>query len=143
MRLDQYDRLFAKVVLPPAWRFGLLDHNGVRLHRFPAEENAVPGGLGGTSSLRAAIEASDADEGMLPALGPDGVSLVYAFVKMRLSPQDAPYMTVVVGLPAISLSRVFALKVFPALSAMLVVLALALLIARFLGNMTLTLLVGR
>jgi len=135
MKLNMYDQLYSKAVLPAQWRFALIDHKGIRLHRFPKSDTITPG-KPIQPDLRAFFENSAADEGTVHAFGPDGVELEYAFVKLRLAPQEPPYMTVAVGLPAVTFTQVFASKVLPALALMLGVLALALLTARFLGKMT-------
>ncbi|MFP5221049.1 MAG: ATP-binding protein [Acidobacteriota bacterium] len=135
MKLNMYDHLYSKTVLPAHWRFALIDHQGIRLHRFPKNESIAPG-KPIQSDLRAFFESSATDEGTVQAVGPDGVTLEYAFVKLRLSPEEPPYMTVAVGLPAVSFTQVFTSKVLPALTLMLGVLGLALLTARSLGKMT-------
>ncbi|KAF0234404.1 MAG: PAS/PAC sensor hybrid histidine [Desulfovibrionaceae bacterium] len=135
MKLNMYDHLYSETVLPAHWRFALIDHQGIRLHRFPKNDAIAPG-KPIQPDLHAFFENSARDEGTVQAVGPDGVRLEYAFVKLRLSPQAPPYMTVAVGLPAVAFTQVFVSKVFPALALMLGVLALALLTARFLGKMT-------
>jgi PAS domain S-box-containing protein len=135
IRLNMLDQLYSKVALPSHWRFALIDYQGVRLHRFPKNDAIAPG-KPIQADLRAVFENSLEDEGTVQAVGPDGLALEYAFVRLRLSPQEPPYMTVAVGLPAVSFNQVFASKVLPALTLMLGVLALALLTARFLGKMT-------
>ena len=135
MKLNIYDHLYSETVLPTDWRFALIDHQGIRLHRFPKNDAITPG-KPILANIRAVFEDSVSDEGTVQAVSPDRLTLEYAFVKLRLSPQEPPYMTVAVGLPAVSFTQVFYSKVFPALAVMLGVLALALLTARFLGKMT-------
>jgi len=135
IRLNMLDHLYSKTVMPADWRFALIDHQGIRLHRFPKNDAIAPG-RPIQADLRTIFENSATDEGTVQGVGPDGLTLEYAFVKLRLSAQEPPYMTVAVGLPTIAFSQVFASKVLPALTLMLGVLALALLTARFLGKMT-------
>ncbi|WP_043644670.1 ATP-binding protein [Fundidesulfovibrio putealis] len=135
MKLNMYDHLYSETVLPDHWRFALIDHQGIRLHRFPKNDAIAPG-KPILPEIRTVFENSAMDEGNVQAIGPDGVRLEYAFVKLRLSPQEPPYMTVAVGLPVVAFTQVFVAKLLPALTLMLGVLALALLTARFLGKMT-------
>ncbi len=135
LKLDLYDTLFSDIALSHTWRFALLDHRGVRLHRYPVG-NLAPAGEPVFASTRKALEESAADEGTYTAVGPDGLTVEYAFEKLRLASQDAPYMVIVVGLPVNAFAQVFVAKVFPSFTLLLVILGLALLIARFLGTMT-------
>jgi len=133
MKLERYDALFSQVALPAQWRFVIHDHQGMRLYRFPANRDVAPGTPARPGTLQH-IAAIASDEGAFNASGPDGVALIYAFVKLRLSPADPPYLTLMVGMPRESASQALATKVAPVVGLLLAAAVLALLIARYLGN---------
>lgn len=132
VRLDKYATFFADVVLPEKWRVVLHDHKGTRLYRYPQTELVAPGSPA-LPRLRKFMDDQGRDEGVFQAAGPDGTPLTYAFKKLRLTPDTAPYMTITVGLPRTTLLQTLASGMGPALLMMTGALVLALLIVRYLG----------
>ncbi|MDR3556509.1 MAG: ATP-binding protein [Syntrophobacteraceae bacterium] len=89
---DQYAGFLQKVHLPEGWSFTIRDYRGNRLFRFPE--------IGPAKKLAPEvlqlISRSPA-KCTLKRIGDDGVSRTYAFGRLAVSPNDAPYSYVMVG----------------------------------------------
>ena len=97
VRLDHYDTLFDKLNLPPGSVLSLSDHRGIRLSFHPrAPSNPVGSPI--RSGVWEALRVMG-DEGLLTHEGSDGTARLYGFTRLRLYPQAAPYMNVIVGIP--------------------------------------------
>ncbi len=95
--LAGYSSLFDKSSLPPDSVFSLTDRDGIRLCRFPLEDSAKPG-QPMPEELWTLMSAKDPPDTAV-LTGADGTRRIYAFTRLRLSPQSPPYMHVVVGIP--------------------------------------------
>lgn len=98
VRLDTYGTVFQDAALPPDSVLSIVDHNGYRIYRTPADPLS---GIGSPlpASLRKAVTRARAPQGAVTRQGADGVNRIYAFTQLRLSPADDPYITIVVGIP--------------------------------------------
>ncbi|MEG6505568.1 response regulator [Nitratidesulfovibrio sp. 1201_IL3209] len=97
MRLDHHAGLFDKLSLPAGSVLSVSDHRGIRLSYHPRNDaNPVGGPIRGEvlDSLR-----SMPDEGLFTRKGADGTVRLYGFTRMRLYPEAAPYLNVMVGIP--------------------------------------------
>lgn len=98
IRLDTYADLFADANLPPDSVLSIVDRTGRRIYRTPSEPLS---GLGSPlpAPLREAVTRGHTPQGAVDRTGADGVKRIYAFSQLRLAPGDAPYLTIVVGIP--------------------------------------------
>lgn len=97
IRLDHYDSFFDKLLLPPGSILSLSDHRGIRLAYRPAMGMNPPG----VPIRREAWDMvrSSMDHGLATRVGLDGTRRLYGFTRLRLHPEAAPYMNIIVGLP--------------------------------------------
>ncbi len=97
IRLDHYDTFFDKLNLPPGSILSLSDHRGIRLAFRPAVDTNPPGApiRGEAWDMVRAVT----DEGLGTRVGRDGTLRQYGFTRLRLYPEMAPYMNIIVGLP--------------------------------------------
>lgn len=97
MELTSYAGLFNRLTLPPGSLLGLVDRNGVRLFFHPPREsNPIGGKIKGSvwDGIR-----SEGESGVFTDTGSDGIERFYAYEKLRLEPDQDPYMYVVYGAP--------------------------------------------
>jgi|GEM_PF-1423224 len=97
VKLSVYDAMFDQLNLPAGSVLSIMDHRGTRLHFRPKSASNPPG-----QPVRREIWqiiSQGGDTGLMPVRGADGHSRYYAWSKVRLSPQQPPYMIFVVGLP--------------------------------------------
>lgn len=100
--LDEYARFANAVKLPEDCAIVIMDHKGIRLCRFPADDRTAPGRSVPERTLRVVSGASE--EGIFETLAEDGIRRVYAFKQLRLHADSSPYLYMLVGL---SKSRLF------------------------------------
>lgn len=104
VRLSSYARLAQQLRLPPNSMLGIVDHAGRRLYRYPSQADSPLGMVIKAENLAAITAGPDAD--ILSLRGTDGLPRLYAYKKLRLSPRDEPYMTLVLGMPESPLAAV-------------------------------------
>jgi PAS domain S-box-containing protein len=97
VNLDAYAALFQEAGLPADSVLSIVDRNGFRLCRFP-EDDAVKVGAPLPENLRSILTISQ-DHGVTIQTGADGVRRIYGFAKLSLAPGEAPYITILVGIP--------------------------------------------
>uniref|UniRef100_B8DJM7 histidine kinase n=1 Tax=Nitratidesulfovibrio vulgaris (strain DSM 19637 / Miyazaki F) TaxID=883 RepID=B8DJM7_NITV9 len=95
--LSSYGDQFAEMRFPQDSFFGVSDHQGVRLFRFP-ETGELPIGRPIHGSVFTAARA-DGEEGLVEDMGSDGVLRMVAFRKIRTAPDAPPYMYMFAGTP--------------------------------------------
>ena len=138
VRLDSLDAALDSPAFPKNMRLALLDHKGVRLHRFPSfhEERLRPG-TQSPASIGGVMLASDQDFGQFDGQGSDGVPVSFGFARLRLAPGEAPFLVVSVSIPRPTLAGLLLAGPGLALILLLIAMALALVIVRLLGERTL------
>jgi len=97
VKLSVYDAMFDHLDLPEGSVLSIVDHHGTRLHYRPQSSTNPPG-----HPIRQEIWqriSQGGDTGLMPVRGTDGHSRYYAWAKVRLSPNQPPYMIFIVGLP--------------------------------------------
>jgi len=127
IQLNQYDNIFKLDQLAPGSFVGLTDRNGNRIYRWPPDEN-TPLGVPIAQGVWKEAQASATDSGYVIRPGSDGVRRITAFTRLRLHPDDPPYMYVFLAVPesAVTAEATAALRRNLALTALAAVLALGL-----------------
>jgi PAS domain S-box-containing protein len=98
LRLTSYSRLLGELSLPEGSSVSVVDHAGRRLYHDPDKPDTNP--LGGMIRPEAVARISGADEeGTFATTASDGVHKIFAFKRLRLSPDQPPYACIMVGLP--------------------------------------------
>lgn len=97
MRLDHYDALFDKLNLPPGSVLSVTDHRGIRLAYHPRND-ANPVGKPIRAEILDILRAMP-DEGLFTRESSDGTVRLYGFTRIRLYPESAPYLNVMIGIP--------------------------------------------
>ncbi|WP_167128732.1 response regulator [Nitratidesulfovibrio liaohensis] len=97
MRLDPYGGLFDKLNLPPGSVLSVTDHRGIRLAYHPRND-ANPVGKPIRAEVLDSLHAMP-DEGLFTRESSDGTVRLYGFTRIRLYPESAPYLNVMVGIP--------------------------------------------
>jgi PAS domain S-box-containing protein len=135
LRLDSLDPAVTGPIFPQGTRFVLYDHRGLRLHRFPTPDGDwfQVGSAGPPQVIGPVLHARE-DTGQFDALGGGGNVLSFGFVRLRLSDTDAPYMSILVGIPRPTVASLLLAGPGVALVLLLAALGLALAIARVLGE---------
>jgi signal transduction histidine kinase/ActR/RegA family two-component response regulator len=95
--LTNFARPFEEMRFPDRSFFGVCDHAGRRLFRFPNHPATPLGQPISGPVLRAASGAED--EGLLTDTGAEGVERMVAFRRLRLAPDRPPYMSLFLGVP--------------------------------------------
>jgi len=98
VRLTSFAHFYDFSTLPDKSFVAITDHRGIRLFYYPAQENTNPIG----TPIRAknwqnAVEGKET--GLFVSTGSDGLSRLFAFEKVRLSPERSPYIYVWAGVP--------------------------------------------
>lgn len=132
MLLSNYGDQFAEMRFPTDSFFGVCDHNGIRLFRYP--ENS--GMELGRPIHKDVFEAAKADpeEGLTEYSGSDGVKRLVAFRKLRLAAGMPPYMYVFIGVPQASIYAKAWASLVRDLGVLLFMVALTLISGWFLGG---------
>ena len=97
MPLLELPALFDQAHLPPDSYVGLADHQGKRLYRHPGEDSA-PIGQEIAPSLWARLQSVQRGA-LVTESDTDGVRRIFAVRRLRLRPDEAPYLNVFVGIP--------------------------------------------
>ena len=100
--LNEYARFVSKLNLPENCAIVITDYKGVRLYRYPTNNEALPG----TSIPYDALKtiSGDSEEGILETTAQDNIDRLYAFKQLRLHDNSNPYLYMLVGL---SKSQIF------------------------------------
>jgi PAS domain S-box-containing protein len=102
--LQGFARDFDKALLPPGSFVGLTDHKGTRLFRHPATDNLAPGTPVFGPVWKKIRQMPDG--GLFTASNSDGVPRIYGLSRLRLYPDEEPYLNIFVGIPeALVLAR--------------------------------------
>ncbi len=104
LSLHELARDFDKALLPPGSFVGLTDYKGLRLFRHPATDTLAPG----TPIFGPVWDKVRqlADSGLFTASNSDGVSRIYGVSRLRLHPDEEPYLNIFVAIPeALVLAR--------------------------------------
>ncbi|MBG3877902.1 response regulator [Desulfovibrio oxamicus] len=97
MRLNQYDDLFDKLNLPPGSVLSVTDHRGIRLAYHP-QSDVNPVGKPIRKEILNILHSMP-DAGLFTRESSDGRVRLYGFTRVRLYPESAPYLNVMVGIP--------------------------------------------
>ncbi len=133
--VNRFDAYFVDASLPSGSRLLLLDHAGRRLLHYPPRPES-PLGEPAIPSLVAAVQAPGGDDMLYDDYDQTGLRVVYAVVRLRLTPRAAPYMAVVVGIPYPSPGALFATFLWKPMAMLLGSVLAALTVARLLGDRT-------
>lgn len=95
VRLSHYGEVFKRGAYRPNTFFGICDHRGRRLFRYPHSEKAVIG-KPIKSKVFQVVEAAG-EPGSVLALASDGLKRVIAFEPLRLVDGKSPYMYMFIG----------------------------------------------
>jgi len=132
MLLSNYGNQFKEMRFPADSFFGVADHQGLRLFRFP-ETPALPLGQ---PIHKVAFDAAraEAGEGLTTDTGSDGVGRMVAFRQLRLGSGLPPYMYMFVGAPESSIYAKAWVSLLRDLGVLFLIVALTLLSGWFLGG---------
>lgn len=97
IRLASYGEQFAEMRFPPESFFGVSDHRGLRLFRFPASGNLPLGSPIHSTMFNAAKEGDET--GLTEDTGSDGVARIVSYRKIRTGSDSPPYMYMFAGIP--------------------------------------------
>jgi PAS domain S-box-containing protein len=95
--LNSFNSIFDAQKLPPDSALNITDHQGILLHRYPSHPTVKPG-LADRPDLRAHMTGT-LDEGVFNDFGRDNVKRLLAFKRIRLHPDEAPYLYLRVSIP--------------------------------------------
>ena len=95
--LNQFNKIFDAQKLPANSVLTLTDYKGIVLHHYPGQAEVKPGSSDSTV-LRRHVTGPD-DEGVFVDYGLDGVKLLSAFKRLRLHPDEPPYIYIRVSTP--------------------------------------------
>ena len=132
MLLSNYGNKFMEMRFPADSFFGVCDHNGLRLFRFP-ETQALPLGQPIHKTVFDAAR-TDAEDGLTPDNGSDGVPRIVAFRQLRLGPGMPPYLYMFVGVPEATIYAKAWVSLLHDLGVLSLIVALTLLSGWFLGG---------
>ncbi len=131
-RLSSYTGVFDRLSVPAQSVLGLVDRNGKRLFFYPTlRTNPIGGPIKRSLWVRM---LAGADSGILSEQGSDGVSRLYAYRKLRLSPEQDPYMYVVFATPLASTYAVSQFVLVRNIVLIVVAACLALAVAYLIGG---------
>ncbi len=99
VKLDTFPKLFDLDRFPQGTMVGLVDYQGVRLLIHPASPETNPVGKQIKADVWAEV-SGQGGSGITIKQGSDGFNRYYAYKKLRLRPEDDPYLYLVVGIPA-------------------------------------------
>jgi two-component sensor histidine kinase/HAMP domain-containing protein len=101
LRLSSYATLFKALRLPEDGFLVLADRNGTRIFHYPAKDR--PPGQPVNPGLWAAVREGP-DTGLVIRTGWDNVRRLVAYKRLRLTPAEEPYLTLILGLPLDAIS---------------------------------------
>ncbi|MGP8104839.1 MAG: diguanylate cyclase [Desulfobaccales bacterium] len=97
LNVHKFGQFISAVNLPEGSVVAFTDYKGIRLYRLP-ENDATPIGKAVSQPFFDTISGK-AEEGLLDLKGPDGVTRIMAFRRLRLKENLTPYFYIIVGLP--------------------------------------------
>jgi two-component system, cell cycle sensor histidine kinase and response regulator CckA len=133
--LKKYANFMTKANLPEGYAMSIADINGVRLYRFP-ESDATPPGKPFTVDVLSFMQ-SDSDQGIFEKTGEDGTDRIYAFKRLHLGANTAPYLYIAVGMPRDRILQKANHEMLSSLSILGVAAFLSMCFAWLFGNLTL------
>jgi PAS domain S-box-containing protein len=96
-KLEEFARFITDANLDEGSAVVIVDHQGVRLFRFPEHEATAPGKpIPEDAFSRVSAEL---EQGTFEKVSEDGVDRVYAFKQLRLRKDAPPYLYMIVGIP--------------------------------------------
>ncbi|WP_246545722.1 cache domain-containing protein [Pelotalea chapellei] len=95
--LTHFNSIFRAQHLPPNSALNITDHNGVLLHRYP-DHPVVKQGILDRQDLRERM-TGPRDEGVFNEIGMDKTKRFLAFKRLRLHPDERPYLYIRVSIP--------------------------------------------
>ena len=132
IKLSPYDALFDKLNLPEGARLSITDYKGIRLHIRP-QTDALPLGQPARQEVWQAVQAGG-DSGVVLIPGVDGQPRYMSYAKVRLAPQDPPYMIIIVSLPEAAVMALARKALIQNIVLLAGVAGLALWVAWFVGG---------
>ena len=97
LNLSEFARDFEKAQLPKDSFVGFADHRGLRLFRHPDRENLPLGAPVSGEAWDLIQKVRHAD--LFTAQSTDGVRRIYGVQRLRLHPDEVPYLNIFVGIP--------------------------------------------
>lgn len=94
---ESYEKIFQEAHLPKDSVLGITDRNGIRICRYPKDDSITLGEPLPQSVWD--VVSGGGDQGTFIREGVDGVRRVYAFIRLRLEPENQPYLYIFVGIP--------------------------------------------
>lgn len=93
---DVYASTIQAINIPKLWTFSMVDSNGIFLFRYPLEFPEGERGRGEKlyEPVWQRIQTSE-DQGWFRGISAAGISRIFGFVKLRTSPDQPPYVTVI------------------------------------------------
>lgn len=95
--LNRFNTILDQLKLPPGSALNITDHQGYLLHRYPSHPLVKPGLLD-RPDLRAYMIGQN-DHGVFNELGRDNVKRFLAFKRLRLYPDEVPYIFIRASIP--------------------------------------------
>jgi len=97
LELSRFKNQFETQHFPPGSAFSLIDHKGVLLYRYPEPER-FKSGTGDSPRLWQQM-TGDRESGVFLDVGRDGIKRVFGFQRLRLGPDEAPYLYIRASVP--------------------------------------------
>jgi signal transduction histidine kinase len=94
--LGEFARFVTQVNLPEDSAIAITDFEGVRLYRYPENDETPLGKAIPAEAFK--LISGDSREGVYERVAMDGIRRVYAYKKVRLKENSSPYMYILVGL---------------------------------------------
>jgi PAS domain S-box len=132
MDLGHYRLLFEQSAFPSGAFFGVCDHEGRRLFRYPLSDSVPLGEPIRPEVFQAALQADAA--GTMRALGSDGLHRIVAYEPLRLRPDSEPYIYMFLGFEEAGILRPANAQAVRGAVITMMSLALALAVAWFVGG---------
>ena len=133
-RLTEYDGFIKKANLPPDSAVAILDHQGLRLYRYP-ENDAAAIGKPPAAGLE---QIAGLDKGTYERKTDDGIYRLIAFKRLRLTESSPPYLLILAGVPKDKILRKANFAMMFNLLILGLAAALAVSLAWFFGNVAFT-----
>ncbi len=95
--LDQFQDFVSRLHLPNGYAVLIADRNGTRLFRWPRHEMTPQGER--MSSVGFNLISSGDEQGLREWKSLDGTTRIYAYKRLRLGADQAPYLYVLTGIP--------------------------------------------
>jgi PAS domain S-box-containing protein len=132
--LGEYNAVFSHLKLAKDSRLIMTDRNGVRLMALSNSQERANVGEPIVPANWRRIAEDPADQGSFHATRYDGEEVLFSFVKLRMSPEDPPYMVALSNTPERALQMSGDKILWTNLSLLVLASAMALILARMLGR---------